>query len=191
MRKKTPLDTKKEIIFRMAHTPILRAHYAIQKYLKDPDTKLIPWAVIAWNESHTGIINEAMEKMFGKDDNSADMATVTGGLGRDRDRLRYCFVISFLEGKGLFQNGKKIIEETLKRTDQQFDSKVEKTEYGRAYVKITSLVPNDIAPGDYVETIINECNKPKPYLKFHYFIVNTHDITEEEIQEYLRELKNE
>ena len=59
------------------------------------------------------------------------------------------------------------------------------------YVKINSLIPIDVASGDYVENLIKECNEPIPFLRFHYFIVNTHNIRVEEIDKYLKDLKNE
>jgi hypothetical protein len=63
--KKTPFEDKKRILFQLAHTPILSAHNAITRYLKDNDDDLLPWAIIAWRESHELILEAGMRKIFG------------------------------------------------------------------------------------------------------------------------------
>ena len=81
------------------------------------------------------------------------------------------------------------IEEILKNIDKQYYSKSEKIEWGNIYAKITSLIPIDVASGDYVESLISECNSSTLFLRFHYYIANNHDLTKEEIDEYLKELR--
>ena len=44
LRKKTPIEEKKEILFALGHGKDLKALYGIQKYLKNPDTELEAWA---------------------------------------------------------------------------------------------------------------------------------------------------
>ncbi|OHA15724.1 MAG: hypothetical protein A3B08_01765 [Candidatus Taylorbacteria bacterium RIFCSPLOWO2_01_FULL_43_44] len=189
LKRKTPTEDKKKIIFRLAHTPVLRAHYAIQKYLKKPDPELTSWAVIAWNESHAGIINEAMGKMFGENDETADDATIMGGLGGDAKRLRYCFVVSTEKSRDITKEEKQKIWDTIKKIDKSHRSQAEKVEFKRNYAKVVSLIPMDVACGTYIEDIINKSNEPRTFLRFHYFVVNTHILTHHEIDTYLKELE--
>ncbi|OHA02144.1 MAG: hypothetical protein A3A44_03250 [Candidatus Sungbacteria bacterium RIFCSPLOWO2_01_FULL_60_25] len=185
LRKRTPLEEKKEILFCLAHTPVLRAHYAIQKYLKNPDRELVTWAVVAWHESHTGVLNEGMRTLFGG--NTAEEVVVMGGLGGDGKRLRYCFVVSSLKGHPFSIDQEETIRAALKEDSDHV--KTEKIEFGENYAVVTPLVLIEGAVGEFIESLINYCNKPVPFLRFHYFVVNTHLLSKEEINEYLQKFE--
>jgi hypothetical protein len=48
----------------------------------------------------------------------------------------------------------------------------------------------DVAVGDIIERGIENCNKEEPCLKFHYYVTNVSPPTEEDIQIYLKEIKD-
>jgi len=185
LKKRTSLQEKKKALFILGHGNDLRSLYGIQKYLKDPDPDLASWAVLAWQECQNSVLGEGLAKLFGE---AEDL--LLGGLGGNDGKLRYCFVICSLEEKAFAQNDKNKTEKTLKKIDKRYSSKAEKVAWGVAYVKITCLISREVAPGDYVESFINACNNPTPFLRFHYFIVNTHDITDKEIDDYMQEIKS-
>ncbi len=66
LKKKTPLEDKKHTLFILAHGDDLRSLYGIQKYLKNPDLELQPWAVLAWQECQNNVLGEGLSDIFGE-----------------------------------------------------------------------------------------------------------------------------
>jgi hypothetical protein len=182
LKKKTPIEEKKKLIFLLAHNKNLWALYGIQKYLKKPDPELAEWAVIAWQECNAGILNAAMEKigLNNKDDESIIM----GGLGGNAKSLRYCFVLS-KESGNFSDDDKNKLASALKEVSQKMKSKIEKVEFNKNYSRLVALVSNDTAVEDLIESAIEKMNDPLPILRVHYFVVNTHILSDSEIEEYL------
>ena len=48
----------------------------------------------------------------------------------------------------------------------------------------------DVAVGDAIEEGISECNKMEEFLFFHYYITNVKKPTNEEILEYLQQIRH-
>lgn len=189
LSKRTPLEEKKRALFYLAHGNNLRSLYAIQKYLKNPDPELTSLASLAWQECQNAVLNEGMSKLMGE-----HVATpndlIIGGMGGVNNLLRCCFVVSTVRGQSFDKSEKGKVLETLKKVDKHYGAKVECLDWGDNYVKVTALTSWEVAVGDYIEDLINQCNGSSPFLRFHYFVVNTHDLTKEEITEYLAELKD-
>jgi hypothetical protein len=186
--KRTPLEEKKTALVCLAHGNNLRSLYAIQKYLRNPDPELAAWASLAWQECQNAVLNEGMSKLMGSADAEKDL--IIGGMGGERDRMRCCFVISTIGGRVFTKPEREKINTTLKKVDKHYAAKAEHLDWGDNYVKITALTSWEVAVGDYIEDLINQCNALSPFLRFHYFVVNTHDLTTEEIAKYLRGIKH-
>lgn len=186
--KRTPIAEKKKALLYLAHGNNLRSLYAIQKYLKNPDPKLAPWASLAWQECQNVVLHEGMKKLMGDDALENDL--IIGGMGGERDRMRYCFVVSALDGRAFEKGEREKVLEILKKVESDYHTKTEQLDWGDNYVKVTALVSWEVAVGDYIEALINRCNASSPFLRFHYFVANTHNLTKKEIAEYLAELKD-
>jgi hypothetical protein len=187
--RKTPLEDKKHILFQLAHTPVLSAHNAITRYLKDVDDDLLHWAVIAWRESHELILEAGMRKICG--DNSEAEPLVMTGLGGDKERrLRYCFVLSTKFGTEFTRSQISKIRDVLVNIDHTYKAVTETVDVHTNYLLITALVSMDVAVGGYIEEIIQRINDSNgnSFLRCHYLAVNTHMPTPDEITDYLSEL---
>lgn len=51
------------------------------------------------------------------------------------------------------------------------------------------LIPIDVAIGDVIEEGISQCNKMEEFLFFHYYVTNVKKPTNEEILQYLEEIR--
>jgi hypothetical protein len=188
--KRTPLADKKHILFRLAHTPVLSAHNAITRYLKEADDDLLTWAVLAWKESHELVLNAGMQKVFG--DSFEPEPLVMSGLGGDKEgRLRYCFVVSAINNVSFSRVQENDLRETLEKTDCNHKTHTESIVVKDNYALITVCIGMDVAPATYIEEAIYHANIPEIFLRCHYYAVNTHVPTEEEIDSYLAELNDE
>jgi len=65
------------------------------------------------------------------------------------------------------------------------DSEIEKVEYGENYIYFTILISFDVAVATVLDGFLDIISKSKKILKYHYFVVNTYEITKKEIDEYL------
>lgn len=185
LKKKTPLELKKKILFLLAHNKSLWALYGIQKYLKDPDLELTAWAVIAWQECQSGVLGSALEKL-GLDDNEG---LIMGALGGDGSkRLRYCFALSAEKGDFSKTDIEKI-KLALQSASLEMKSETEEVIFSKNYLRVTVSVSIDVAIGEFIERVIEFSNTPKPFLRRHYFVVNTHILSKEEIEEYIAGLQ--
>ena len=188
--KKTSQADKKHILFQLAHTPILSAYNAITRYLKDADEDLLPWAVLAWRESHELVLNVGIQKIFG--DSFEPEPIVMTGLGGDKEgRLRYCFVLSTVGGIKFTPEQIANIKETLVKADSDHKAFTESADFVDNYVLVTTLISMDLAVGTYIEEVVSNANIPEQFLRCHYLVVNTNIPTAEEITDYLSELDDE
>lgn len=64
----------------------------------------------------------------------------------------------------------------------------EQAEYGNGYVLLCVGISKDIAPQAIVDDLIIVTNGAVPFLRFHFFMVNTHKPSEKEIADYIAEI---
>ncbi|TSC62240.1 MAG: Uncharacterized protein G01um101448_898 [Parcubacteria group bacterium Gr01-1014_48] len=181
LRKKTPIEEKKEILFALGHGKDLKALYGIQKYLKNPDAELEAWAFLAWQECQSNVLEKGLEQLF--DDESPPL--VMTGLGGEGKRLRYCFAVNSKEA--LSQTQKDTISSVLHVVAKKHTSKTEEIFFGKNYARIAVLVHVDVAVRDLIEDVIADCNSEMIFLYPHYFVVNTSILSESEIEKWIRE----
>jgi hypothetical protein len=77
--------------------------------------------------------------------------------------------------------------------DETYKAVTETVDVHANYLLITALVSMDVAVGRYIEEIIERANNSggNSFLRCHYFAVNTHVPTPDEITDYLSELDDE
>lgn len=173
----TPLEEKRRLLFLLGHAGTWEAYQTLEKYLQNPDTELAAWATLALQECGTWLKSD----LLGEDQ--------TGILGTTGNRMRFWFVISTAQGKIVTNKQREIIQNTYLKVSEELDSIIEEIEFGDNYALITVLIPPNVAPAEVMEGGIEKSNDPIPFLRFHYYTVNTSKQTKEEIEEYLKELE--
>jgi len=186
LRKKVSLEEKKKLLFLLAHTKSLWALYGIQKYLKAPEPELAEFAQLAWQECQAGVLNLALEKLGFEEQ---DEPVIMGGFGGSENKLRFCFAIS-TEKHQFTEADKAHIQGALQNTARELKSKLEEMFFSKNYLRVTVLVPMDIAVGDFIEDVIANSNASEPLLRQHYFVVNTHILSNKEIENYIQGITN-
>lgn len=181
LKKKTPIEEKKEILFALGHGKDLKALYGIQKYLKNPDAELEAWASLAWQECQNNVLGKGLEQLLGVEPDPLVMT----GLGGEGNRLRYCFAIRSKEK--LSPRQKDTISSVLQIVAKKHKSKTEEVFFGKNYTRITILVDMDVAVGDFIEDVIVNCNTQTVFLHPYYFVVNTSILSGSEIEKWICE----
>lgn len=184
LRKKVSLEEKRKLLFLLAHNKSLWALYGIQKYLKTSEPELAGFAELAWQECQAGVLNSALEKIgFGEEEESVIM----GGLGGEGQKLRYCFAVS-VEKSEFSEKDKTLLNTMLQHIAHGMKANIEEAVFSRNYLRVVTLIPMDIAVGDFIESVIDRSNASEYLLRQHYFVVNTHILSDKEIEDYIKEI---
>ncbi|MBM3261603.1 hypothetical protein FJY93_04260 [Candidatus Kaiserbacteria bacterium] len=187
LKRKTPLEEKKEILSILAHSPELKALYGIQKYLKNPDQKLESFAALAWQECEQRVLERGMEKLFGSRDFVPPL--IIGGLGGDAQNMRYQFVLTAIGSEDIVKENMAMLTRVFEKEARVKGERIEEITYRPNVIVCSSLISHNAAVGNHIERIIAAINAEKEILRNHYLVVNTHEIADDEIAEYLASLE--
>jgi len=171
--KDIPWEVKKKLLFLLGEFATPECFQIIKRYLDNEKSTHKEWALLALQELQFHIENELHE------DGRDMIMSPVGGKG---NMLRYYVVVSKKEGKQFSNEEKNTLKKTLTRIAKRMQSEAEDFEFNNSYVLIKMLTSVDVASGDVIDALLDEC---KDILRYHYFMVNTHKPTEKEIDEYL------
>lgn len=133
-----------------------------------------------WNDKE-GKVEEISNSFF-------DNKTFTGSTsGVKNNKMRFFFVITFA-GKFDFKNNTALsFAKNLKKESKNLDVEIESCETFIEYMLLTALIPLDMAPAQFIESVISSSNKinKKPLFKETYFVTNVDCPKPEEIAEFL------
>src|SRR3989338_1921196 len=177
------VDEKKRSLFSLAHIGELKAVTVLERYLKNSDPELTEWATLCFNECRMSVKSEELD---------AGQAIVMSGAGGDGTRLRFYFVVSTECKQPLTAQQKQTIKNGYgyETVASELRSHVESIEFGSFHVLFTVLIPVDVAPADFIERGIEECNKEGSFIRCHYYVTNTGKPTKKVIAGYLDALDN-
>jgi len=174
--KRTPnLAVKKKLLFLLGHFAIKECFEILKDYLNDPKTPLKDWAILCLKD-----LQLTVESQFSDE----DTAFIMSPLGGKNNMGRCCVVIGSKQNKILDTKDKLTIIEDLYKTTKQY-AQVEKAIFGKNYIWFMILISFDTAPQMVIDAFLDVVSKEKGILKYHFFMVNTHNITKKEIREYL------
>ncbi len=123
-----------------------------------------------------------MNDEFWDDDFSIEssIGSVRGGF------LRYYVVLSATHPITALQHER--LGEASRGIQRSGECIFERTEYEDTYVLLCIGISNDVAPQTVIDNLIIATNGTDPFLRFHFFMTNTHKPSEKEIAGYIAEL---
>ena len=139
------------------------------------------WSTIALYECRMRLEQELLDEPIG---------LISTGLGGEGHRLRYLVVLGFRhmcpqEGQ------QQRMKEMLQYICQRHDSALEQVEFHPSYLLVQVLVSLDVAVGEVIEESMFSLNQQNPQIYQDYLVTNVEEPTDEEIQEFLNELRAE
>ena len=136
--------------------------------------------VIVWDGRIGKVVRE--KKIF------KDNVSIGTGLGGRGQFLRYSVAISALPNIKIGEEETKIIKDVIKKIN--IDKKVvEEYTFKDSCVSMLVLIDFETVPESVMKRIINNINKKKVIMRSHYYMVNTHVLSEADIKTYLKEIK--
>lgn len=171
------LEGKKKALVLLAHLGTITAFRQIEKYYKNPDKELKPWAALALQECRMFLESTLEDRSIG---------FISTGLGGVKDKLRYFFLI-ISSTEGVFtETQKRIIDEEFLLVAKNLNCEIEALDHSETFVGLTVLVPMDVAVGTFVETGIKMCNELGNFVFEYYYATNQDIPDEKEIMEIIR-----
>ena len=179
----TVMEGKKKGLVLLAHLGSITAFRQIEKYYQHPDTdkELKQWAALALQECRMFVESNLTDQAFGY---------VVTGLGGNKDKLRYYFLVLPISEKPFTELQKETVEEKFNLTGRNLECVVEDVDMAGQFIGLTALVPMDVAVGTFIETGIKKCNQLGEFVFEHYYVTNTSVPNEREINEIIEYVRN-
>jgi len=120
-----------------------------------------------------------------------DEKTLIGSpAGVRNNKIRFFAVFAFGKGFDFKKKTAKIFTSTLEKAMAKFDTDIENVEAFNDYILATILLPFEVAPADFIETVIRVCNRAakRPLFQKDYLVTNVKKPTPRQIMNFLGQL---
>jgi len=174
--KKSSLKLKKEILSKLATIEEPEAYRAIEKYVNNPDKKIINWAKLALFESKMLLESSILNQ---------NHVLISSGLGGKNDMLRYYIVIFTKKDKEFNKLYKKIVRNEFDDFIIKQNCEIEKIKFEKTYVSFFCLIPLNINIKEIFAKAIFECNQYGNFLIEHFVVTNVKKLTIKEINDFI------
>ncbi|PID89575.1 MAG: hypothetical protein CSB01_01240 [Bacteroidia bacterium] len=177
----TTEEKQKEMLSQLSALDEVWAYRAIEKFLKNNDSPIRYWALLAFHESKMILKGSLLNE---------NQISISTGLGGKGNRLRYFIVLLSKNGIHLNDYQKKIIKNELNYAVEKNNSEIEKLEFDGIYAKILAIIPIAVSLNDMLHNILYECNQFGNFLE-KFIISNERIMSSEEITRHLQKRDNE
>jgi hypothetical protein len=172
---------KKRTLILLAHFGTAESYKILEKYLKSSERTLRDWALLSLKECRMFLESALLEEEGG---------FISTGLGGKDNKLRYYFIVGSKGGLSFSETHRNTLNAWFETISQRYNSEIEEINFETNYAMIRILIPIDVAVGDVIEEGISQCNKMEEFLFFHYYVTNVKKPTNEEILQYLEEIRH-
>ena len=135
-----------------------------------------------WNEA-TGRVEMIDEELWGNE------TLISSPTGIENNKMRFFIVLAFKKSFDFKDKSTIKFAKTLKTISTRLEVEIEDISAFHKYVRITALIPFDIAPAQFIESVLGECVVGKnPIFQKDYFVTNVKKPTQEQIMSFLAQL---
>ena len=115
---------------------------------------------------------------------------VKSPAGIKNNKIRFFIVLAFVKEFDFKKASVKVFAQTLKAVAEKFTVDIEECESFHDHMLITALVPFTVAPAEFIETVIDECNASlkKQMFQKDYFVTNVKRPAPDVIMGFLKQL---
>jgi hypothetical protein len=174
------IEARKKLLILLAHSGTAESYHILEKYLRQVGREWRDWALLSLKECRTFLESDLLE---------VEGDFLSTGLGGNKDKFRYFFIVSSKEGLAFSETHRKTLKITFEKIAQKYNAEIEEIHFGADYAMIGMLIRMDVAVGDVIENGIRECNKTKDFLDSQYYVTNIKKPSNEEILKYLAEIR--
>jgi hypothetical protein len=179
--KDNTIANKKKLLVQLASIEEVEAYRAIEKYVKEPDSELREWAILAFQESRMLIQSKLL------DENQVFISTGLGGKG---SKLRYFVVLLNNFGIPFEDLQQKLIRTELDFFLKKHDAELEEVDFMNDYCSLLAIVPIKVSIRDVFKAAIAECNEYGGFIRKNFIVTNVKALSYEEIKEFVDKQKD-
>ena len=177
-----PTERKKEILSAIASLDEVKAFRTLEKYLKNPDTELRDWAILAMQESRMLLQSSLLDEK---------QVFISTGLGGKGQKLRYYVVfINRDRYKMLDTTQQKLVKNELIFVLNDKDGEFESIDFFEGFSTSLVLLPLKTDIKQVFNTMIEECNQYGDFLDEDMIITNVKVLSRGEIIQMLNQSKD-
>ncbi len=116
-----------------------------------------------------------------------DGSSISSPLGEVRKGFLRCYIV-FSTYKTFSEDYKRRLADAIKQAESSGGLILESVEYKNSCALLCVGISVDVAPQTPTDEILIAANGFDPFLRFHFFMTNTHKPDDKEITEYLAEI---
>lgn len=173
----TDPEKQKRILIGLAGTDDVKAYRILEKFLKQADSGIRDWAVLAFQENrmlmHTSLLDE-------------QQFLISTGLGGKGKKLRYYVVfINTEREKMLTPIQQKLVKDELVFELKNADGEFESIDFAEGFSSAMVLLPMHVDLKQLLDRVIQECNQYGNFLESDMIITNVKVLSRNEIMDII------
>ncbi len=168
------IDTKKDILVKLASFDKPEAFRCIEKYCKNPDSEVESWAKIALNESRSVIESSLLDTA---------PVVISTGMGGKGTNFRFFVAFSHKKKACFTLSQQDIIEKEVTFQITQNNGELESIEFEKELVGIIINISFDSSLKNIFDSIVGECNLFGNFISKSYLITNLKKLSFDEIRQ--------
>jgi hypothetical protein len=180
--KEYPLESKKQLLARLASIENVSAYRAIEAYSLDPEERLKDWSILALQESKMHLESHFLEE---------NQVIISTGLGGKNKKLRYFVVLIARNRQTLSDFQLKIISEEFPYILKKYDAEIEEHEASGYLATFMLLLPIKYSVRQVFTEGIYECNQFGDFLREDCIVTNVKKLSFQEISDFIEKKKKE
>ncbi len=175
-----PVDIKKELLVLLGHEGSIESYRQLEKFYNISEGQIKQWTTLAIQECRMFLESELGEE---------DIGFISTGMGGEKNRLRFLFVIFSVTCEPFDSTQKEIIKKEYEINCAEYNSLLEQVDFNEDYSTLTILIPMNIAPDTVLMNGLQKCNELGNFIVPHYFTTNVEVPTHEKIKKVINEIR--
>lgn len=119
-----------------------------------------------------------------------DTTFISSPAGIRGNKMRFFFVLPFESDFNFKKEPAVAFAKTLKKLSVSLNVEIESAESFMEYALVTALLPLDLAPANFIESVLSDVNttEKRPIFMQNYFVTNVKKPTPDQIRTFLKQL---
>ncbi len=167
-------EDKRILLCQLASVDDVLAYRTIEKYTKQPDSSLLEWSKLAYQESKMLLQSSLLDKapLF-----------ISTGLGGKGSNLRYFIVVTSKFYRPFTGTQEKVIRSEFEFIFKKQKAEIEAFECCGYYVTVTGLIPMKTGLKKLFSQIVLNCNELGDFLNTSFIVTNVKRLSHQEIEQ--------
>ncbi|MBN1819650.1 MAG: hypothetical protein JXR31_04300 [Prolixibacteraceae bacterium] len=176
------IEKKREILCGLASVADVKAYRIIEKYVKNPDTLLNDWAILALQESRMLLQSSILDEQ---------QVYISTGLGGKGSNLRYNVIFTFKDSAKILElYQEKVLKNELEDLLRSQNGELEDITFFRGYTATHLNLPLKAPLKEIFKNLVATVNDFGSFLSDDVIVTNVKTLSEKEIKRIIASRKD-